>query len=70
MAYMKILKAGSSGVKVMVDDNLSTMIEVIPGELVPIDSDIYTISGQHAGKSMEGLPRGIYIMNGKKLLIK
>lgn len=65
-----VAPAGSSGVKVMVDDNLSTMIEVIPGELVPIDSDIYTISGQHAGKSMEGLPRGIYIMNGKKLLIK
>lgn len=65
-----VAPAGSSGVKVKIDDELSTMIEVVPGEMIPVESDIYTISGQHVGRSLEGLPQGIYIVNGKKLLIK
>ena len=65
-----VVPEGSSGVKVKIDDELSTMIEVVPGEMIPVESDIYTISGQHVGRSLEGLPQGIYIVNGKKLLIK
>ena len=32
------------------------------------DSNIYTIDGRMAGKSMEGLPKGIYIRQGKKVV--
>ena len=31
---------------------------------------IYTISGQFVGTSKENLPAGIYIVNGKKFIIK
>ena len=65
-----VAPAGSSGVKVMVDDDFSTMIEAIPDDIIPTVSDVYTISGQHVGNSLEGHPKGVYIVNGKKLLIK
>ena len=65
-----VAPAGSSGVKVMVDDDFSTMIEAIPDDIIPTVSDVYTISGQHLGNSLEGLPKGVYIVNGKKMLIK
>lgn len=31
---------------------------------------MYTISGQYVGTSTEGLPQGIYIVNGKKTIVK
>lgn len=31
---------------------------------------VYTVSGQYAGRSTEGLAKGVYIMNGKKIIIK
>lgn len=31
---------------------------------------VYTISGQYVGTSTEGLPQGIYIVNGKKTFVK
>ncbi len=31
---------------------------------------VYTISGQYVGTSTEGLPQGIYIVNGKKTIVK
>ncbi len=31
---------------------------------------VYTISGQYVGTSTEGQPQGIYIVNGKKTIVK
>lgn len=31
---------------------------------------VYTISGQYVGTSTEGLPQGMYIVNGKKVIVK
>lgn len=31
---------------------------------------VYTISGQYVGTSTDGLPAGLYIVNGKKQVIK
>jgi hypothetical protein len=33
-------------------------------------SKIYNINGQYVGTSKEGLAKGIYIVNGKKVVIK
>lgn len=33
-------------------------------------SGIYNLSGLYVGKSTEGLPAGIYIRNGKKIIIR
>ena len=65
-----VAPSGSSDVKVMIDDDFSTMIEVIPEEIITENADIYTISGQYVGKRMENLPKGMYIVGGKKILIK
>ncbi len=34
------------------------------------DVNVYTINGQKVGTSLEGLPKGIYIVNGKKFIVK
>ena len=34
------------------------------------DINVYTINGQKVGTSLEGLPKGIYIVNGKKFIVK
>ena len=34
------------------------------------NADVYTINGQKVGTSLEGLPKGIYIVNGKKFIVK
>lgn len=31
---------------------------------------VYTISGQYVGTSTNGLPKGVYIVNGKKTIVK
>ena len=36
----------------------------------PRPAAVYTISGQYVGNSAEGLPKGVYIVGGKKLVIK
>lgn len=35
-----------------------------------IDGKVYSITGQLMGSSMQGLPKGIYIVNGKKYIYK
>lgn len=42
--------------------------------VVPVNSnaitDVYDLSGRKVGASVDGLPKGIYIVGGKKLLVK
>ena len=39
-------------------------------EAVETDNAVYNVQGQYLGTSIEGLPAGIYIVNGKKILVK
>ena len=34
------------------------------------DKDVYNLSGQHVGRGLNGLAKGIYIVDGKKIVIK
>lgn len=34
------------------------------------DGAVYTIQGQFVGKSLDNLPRGLYIRNGKKIVVR
>ena len=46
---------------------------VEPAETLPTDNHVYSVTGQivrHNSTSLEGLARGIYIVNGKKVLVK
>lgn len=45
--------------------------EVKPGQNeLPAEADVYTVGGQQVGKSVNGLKKGIYIVNGKKYVVK
>ncbi len=67
-AYFEV--PDDSSVKVFIEDDFSTMIESMPEVNKTTDTNVYSISGQHVGNRLEGLSRGIYIVNGKKLIIK
>jgi hypothetical protein len=34
------------------------------------DSKVYNLNGQYVSDSMNGLQRGIYLMNGKKIIVR
>ena len=73
----KYYLAAISGSKVSYQDVTSehtTAIDAIPSDQIPSLSDIYTIDGRmirrgaEAGKAFSDLPKGIYIINGKKVV--
>lgn len=39
-------------------------------EQIQKDSDIFTVDGKNVGKDINALPKGIYIRNGKKFLVR
>lgn len=51
-------------------DDSATAITVIEGDADGQPFDVYNLSGQrvrHAATSLDGLPRGVYVVNGKKV---
>ncbi len=44
--------------------------EVLQTELAEGDQRVYNLKGQLVGNSLEGLRKGIYITNGKKVVVK
>ena len=51
-------------------DGVSTGIMTIDGQTTTGDNRIYTLQGQYVGCSLQHLPKGIYIVNGKKVTVK
>jgi hypothetical protein len=35
-----------------------------------LEGDVFNLAGQRVGTSIEGLSKGLYIVNGKKVLVK
>lgn len=57
------------------DENgeMVTSIDRLDGEDLTIDASnckVYNMSGQYVGSSLNGLSRGMYIVNGKKFVVK
>ena len=57
------------------DGEATTIIKVDNEEIDPStihfnNKGIYSLSGQYMGNSVDGLQKGIYIVNGKKMVIK
>ena len=49
----------------------TTAIDRLDNEvIIPANSKIYNMNGQLVGKSLNGLSKGMYIVNGKKIVIK
>ena len=61
---------GAENVRFVVDDEV-TAIEGVPSAADEIGA-VYTLNGQLIGKDIDvkSLPKGIYIMNGKKVSVK
>lgn len=49
----------------LIDD---TSAIVSPKSDAQSDSSVYALNGQRVGSSLEGLPHGLYIMNGRKVI--
>ena len=47
-------------------------IDMTPASVCKAQQNVYSLDGQlvHKGLSVEGLAKGIYIVNGKKVIIK
>lgn len=49
----------------------ATAIDRLDGEdIMPVNGKVYNMNGQHVGNSLNGLSKGMYIVNGRKVVIK
>lgn len=72
----KETSAGAKSMRIMVDDEevMTTAIEGLMIDYGPTinDNKVYTLNGQRVGgvDSLNSLPKGVYIVNGKKYVVK
>ena len=53
------------------ENDETTAIETIDGvRVAPIKGKIYNLRGQYVGNSIDLVPKGVYIVNGKKLIVR
>ncbi|SET11233.1 hypothetical protein SAMN04487825_11476 [Prevotella sp. kh1p2] len=70
-AYFRLLvKQDGSGAKISIIDSTTTDISQLAISPGKTRKGVYTINGQHVGQSLQGLPQGIYIVDGHKIAIK
>ncbi len=51
-------------------DGATTGIDALNGDVVKQNGRVYNLNGQCVGTSLEQLQRGVYIQNGKKVVVK
>lgn len=70
-AYFK-LPAGTTEAKVGMsfDEDMGVATGIVAVDGGAVDGRIYSMSGQYVGTSMQGLPRGLYIRDGRKFVVK
>jgi hypothetical protein len=53
------------------DGSVATKIEVLDGVEIPsATAKVFNLRGQYVGNTLNGLSKGMYIMNGKKVVVK
>lgn len=69
-------ESSAAGAKIaingVIDSDVPTAIDreaIVPVNPKSINA-VYDLSGRKVGTSIEGLPKGLYIVGGKKLLVK
>jgi hypothetical protein len=50
--------------------DIDTLLAGEPTEGIPTDTAVYDLQGRRIADTLEGLPRGIYIVGGRKVLKK
>lgn len=67
-----MIEGAPAGAKIMLMDSFGEVITGIDGveasDLVRTTGRIYNLNGQMVGNDLEALPRGVYIVNGKKVM--
>lgn len=66
-AYFTTPKANES-LKVVVNGQTTTISSLMSGKTMT--GKVYNLNGQYVGTSLEGLAKGIYVMNGQKFVVK
>lgn len=77
-AYLVFPQDGASGIKdagsmfINLDEALNTVTDVtkIKVDGREISNRIYNLNGQYVGSDADSLPKGIYIRNGKKFMVR
>lgn len=49
---------------------MATGIENINGATAYTNGKVYTLAGQYVANSTKGLMKGIYVVNGKKIVVR
>lgn len=66
------LPAGTTEAKVGMsfDEDMGVATGIVAVDGGAVDGRIYSMSGQYVGTSTQGLPRGLYIRDGRKFVVK
>ena len=54
--------------KVVVNGQTTTISSLMSGKTMT--GKVYNLNGQYVGTSLEGLAKGVYVMNGQKFVVK
>lgn len=67
-AYFDVTDLTSSEAKVNIGGSLSSIGKLMNGEAMT--GKVYNLNGQYVGNTLDGLAKGLYIINGKKYIVK
>ena len=68
-AFVLNSNAQPSAIKLVIDGT-ATGIEDLVIDGVKANGRVYNLNGQYVGNSLNGLQPGLYIQNGKKIVVK
>lgn len=67
-AYFEVVDYTGNEAKVNIGGGLSSIDKLMNGEAMT--GKVYNLNGQYVGNTLDGLAKGLYIMNGKKYVVK
>lgn len=71
MSYIVPANGGASKAKIcVIGENEPTGITDLVDEAASASGKIYNLQGVEVGNTTEGLPKGVYIKNGRKIIVK
>ena len=71
MSYIEPANGGASKAKIcVIGENEPTGITDLADEAANASGKIYNLQGVVVGNTTEGLPKGVYIKNGRKIIVK
>ncbi len=71
MSYIVPANGGASKAKIcVIGENEPTSITDIADEAANASDKVYNLQGVVVGNTTEGLPKGVYIKNGRKIIVK